>query len=173
MMITTKRTHRDVSSFILLCALLLLCNLVVAEEATNGELLFLKRCAICHELPKPEDITEEGWIEKMDMMAPLARLKKNQKQDVLQYLVSHSKSQVIASLQQKDQLLMEQKCSHCHTLDRVFEKMNGATQPDLFAHIVKQMQEKSPQWLSNEEASLISNYLDTLMKNGKLPESEN
>lgn len=173
MFIERKGARKDVTSFfiskiILLGFSFLFCESSLSQESVTGEQLFLKRCAICHDLPKPEAIPEEGWIKNMDVMAPLARLRKNQKKDVLQYLVSHSNSQSITSLQKEDKLLMERKCSHCHSLDRVFEKVNEASQPDLFSHIAKQMQEKSPQWLSDEEARLISNYLDTRINNERL-----
>lgn len=129
-----------------------------AEEKSSGKNLFEKRCGVCHPLPNPSQIPPEGWEKRLEIMAPLARLKKKQKEEILQYIQVHSKSQVIASSREEDHKLVEKKCTLCHSIDRVFvESLKG----DKGEHIVKRMENYAgPEWISEAELKRIIGYLD-------------
>jgi len=65
--------------------------------------------------------------------------------------------------------LFRQRCSACHTLERVYLKVeqDPAT---AWMHIVNRMQQKSPEWLNENDARKIAEYLKTLKPVGGLEE---
>lgn len=128
-----------------------------AEESA-GEKLFEKRCGVCHKLPNPSNIPEEGWEKRLDKMARVARLKSKQKEEVLKYLLSHSKSQTMTVSLAEDLKLVEQKCTTCHSVDRVLiESLKG----DKGAHIVERMKNyANPDWASEGELKRILAFLE-------------
>ncbi len=128
-----------------------------AGEATDAESLFHKRCGICHKLPDPADLAPENWQKQLDKMAPLARLKKKQKGEILDFLVSHSRQQVLEQTARNDRELVRQKCSTCHTLGRVaLESFTGETG----SHILERMQRYAgTDYLSDEDLIQIRDYL--------------
>ena len=122
-----------------------------------GEDLYKKRCALCHALPDPAHVPPEGWEKRMEMMAPLAKLKKNQKAEVLQYLQDHIKTEIMEAVAMGDQALVEEKCSTCHTLGRVaLESFDG----DDGRHVLERMQSYAgTDLISEEQMNLILSYL--------------
>jgi len=122
-----------------------------------GEKLFKKRCAKCHDLPTPGKLTSEEWIVSLDSMAKYSGLKKNQKQDVLSFLQSHSKKAETIVSMAKEQKIFEKKCTACHSADRVFiMKLT----PKSRQHIVKRMQERAPGLITANDAEKILEFLD-------------
>ncbi len=126
-----------------------------AEPA--GQSLFEKRCVACHKLPDPGQAPSIGWEQQLELMAPLARLKKGQKQEVLDYLLSHTRDAAMTAALDEDRILFEEKCSLCHSLDRIFlEPLEGE---DL-QHVVSRMQSRSgTDWLSDQEVERVLAYL--------------
>lgn len=126
-----------------------------AEPA--GQSLFEKRCVACHKLPDPGQAPSVGWEQQLELMAPLARLKKGQKQEVLDYLLSHTRDAAMNASLDEDRMLFEEKCSLCHSLDRIFlEPLEGE---DL-QHVVSRMQSRSgTDWLSDQEVERVLAYL--------------
>jgi len=122
-----------------------------------GQNLFEKRCVACHKLPDPGLPPAVGWEQQLDLMAPLARLKKRQKEEVLEYLLSHSRDAAMTAALDEDRMLFEEKCSLCHSLDRIFlEPLEGE---DL-QHVVSRMQSRSgTDWLSDQEVERVLAYL--------------
>jgi mono/diheme cytochrome c family protein len=90
-------------------------------------------------------------------MAPMARLKPAQQGAVLEYLSSHTRFFLRAAALEEDRALFEEKCSRCHTLDRVFLiPLTDASR----RHVVHRMQVRSGTgWLSDEEVERILAYL--------------
>lgn len=136
--------------------------LVLAFSATGaaepeGQRLFEKRCAACHKLPNLENQPAVGWERQLDMMAPLARLKRDQKRDVLTYIMSHTRNAAMDAALEEDRALFENKCSRCHTLDRILlSELNG----DDLRHVVNRMQNRSgTDWLSDQEVERVLAYL--------------
>jgi mono/diheme cytochrome c family protein len=122
-----------------------------------GEDLYKKRCALCHALPDPAHVPPEGWEKRMEMMAPLAKLKKKQKAEVLQYLQDHIKTEIMEAVAEGDRALVEEKCSTCHTLGRVvLESFDG----DDGRHVLERMQSYAgSDLISEDQMKLILSYL--------------
>ncbi|MEE8387780.1 MAG: hypothetical protein V3R65_04320 [Acidiferrobacterales bacterium] len=127
------------------------------SAAGNGEKLFNKRCSQCHTLPSPDKLTSKEWVSRLNMMAPMAGLKKKQKSEVLNFLQSHSKKASTLVSMSREKKLFEDKCSLCHSPQRVFLRPLTA---ESRRHIVLRMQERASGWISPQEAERILAYLD-------------
>jgi len=147
---------RSVSS-ILLVGLLMFVSTAWSAEM-DGRNLFEKRCAACHKLPDPGQPPATGWAQQLELMAPLARLKKEQKQDVLDYLLSHTRSESMTAALDEDRAFLAEKCAHCHTLERIFlSRLRG----DDLQHVVSRMQNRSgTDWLSDNDVDRVLGYLN-------------
>ncbi len=147
---------RKIAGCLVLLSLLVASSIAWSAE-TEGQELFEKRCAVCHKLPDPAQPPDVGWEQQLKFMAPLARLESTQKQDVLQYLQSHSRDAAKGASLDEDRLLFEEKCSRCHTLDRIL--LSPLDGEDL-RHVVNRMQSRSgTDWLSDLEVERVLAYL--------------
>jgi len=127
------------------------------DAKKDGEAVFEKRCSACHQLPDPDHPPPEGWAKRLDKMAPLARLKPDQKSAVLDYLSSHVEQAAKNASLEEDKAFFEEKCSRCHSLERIFlEPLTDESRK----HVISRMQAKSgTSWLSDEDVERILNYL--------------
>lgn len=145
----------DISrNFTRMCAALAL-TLVMGGLAAEGETQFEQRCAQCHDAADPAGPARD-WFDRLEAMGPLGELEAEQRMEVLDFLRHHERrtTEMIALAEEKQ--LFEDKCSMCHTTDRVFlEPMT----PETRRHIVLRMQERAPDWISPDEAEQILAYL--------------
>ena len=133
----------------------------------DGQSLFEKRCSACHKLPDPNQPPPLGWEQQLESMGPLARLKGDKKQAVLDFLMSHSQDAAIKASLDDDQRFFEDKCSRCHTLDRV---LHSPLQGDSLRHVVNRMQSRSgTDWLSDQDVERVLAYLDTMPRQAAQP----
>jgi mono/diheme cytochrome c family protein len=144
-----------------ICFFICLFSPATAISTEGGKSIFEQRCHRCHDLPDPGKPPEMGWEKRLKIMAKLAKLTPEQKTDVLSYLQSHSKKAEKTISLADEQRLFEQKCSLCHTLDRIFLK---PLDDESRQHIVKRMQGKIPGWISEEEAKQVIDYLSKAPK---------
>ena len=160
-----SRSVKSVAINGIFAAVLLLSNSTAWPAAQEGKSLFEKRCIACHKLPNPDEPPPEGWEQRLEVMAPLARLKADQKKDILEYLLAHTQQSTQAAALNEDKNLFEEKCSRCHSLDRIFlEPLTVESR----RHIVSRMQERSgTSWLSDEDVERILNYLDANVTEAK------
>ncbi|TCK17167.1 quinohemoprotein amine dehydrogenase alpha subunit-like protein [Thiogranum longum] len=139
-----------------LCAEMLSWSALAAQD---GEKIYEDRCGMCHELPDPDKPPPEGkghWKERLDLMAPNAGLSGKEKAAVLEFLQNHEKGASSMVSFAQEQQVFEKKCSLCHTIDRVFRI---PLTDESRAHIVKRMQERAQDWITNDEAHEILEYL--------------
>lgn len=153
---SVSRSFRSLLWCLSLAGLLALSTAASPAES-EGKDLFEKRCTACHKLPDPSQSPSVGWEQQLELMAPLARLKDNQKQDILGYLLSHSRDAAMDAALDEDRTLFEEKCSRCHTLDRI---LLSPVQGESLKHIVNRMQSRSgTDWLSDLEVERVLAYL--------------
>lgn len=135
---------------------------VTWSSVDDGKVLFEKRCGACHQLPNPAESPAQGWEFQLEQMAKNARLKPGQKQNVLEYLISHTQASVQNAALDEDRELFEQKCSRCHTLRRVFlEPLTVESR----RHVIARMQTRSgTDWLSDDDVERILAYLDVAIQ---------
>ncbi len=134
----------------------------------EGEAIFSKRCSTCHKLPDPNQPPKEGWAKRLDMMAPMAGLKKDQKSAVLEYLIYHSKHVEQEAALAEDRAFFETKCSYCHSLDRIFLI---PFDEESRRHVVERMQNRAGSgWLSDADAERILSYLAKATPEVQAPE---
>jgi len=123
----------------------------------DGQSLFEKRCSACHKLPDPGRPPPQGWAEQLELMAPLARLKTDQKRSVLDYLQTHSQQASMDAALEEDRAFFEEKCSRCHTTDRV---LLSPLRGEALSHVINRMQSRSgTDWLSDQEVERVLSYL--------------
>jgi len=153
------------SAIAVFAALLLATSGAWARKPVDGKSIFEKRCSACHKLPEPDKPPPAGWVKQLDLMAPNARLKKDQKEAVLAYLLSHTRQATQDASLDEDRKLFEEKCSKCHTLDRIFlEPLNNESR----RHVIARMQARSgTDWLSDADVKRILHYLDTSVTQAK------
>jgi len=136
-------------------------NPSLAMSEVSGKQLFESRCQKCHDLPNPDTTPAMGWEKRLKLMGKLAKLSPQEKAEVLDYLQGHTKKAAKTVTLAEERRLFEQKCSLCHTLDRVYlTPLTDETRQ----HIVKRMKGKIPGWISDTEASLIVDYLSKAPK---------
>lgn len=61
--------------------------------------------------------------------------------------------------------IFRERCTACHTAERVYLKLQQSEQQDdavVWGHIVNRMREKSPEWITKDEAKLILEYLGSI-----------
>ena len=95
-------------------------------------------------------------------MAPLARLKTDQKQAVLDYLISHSQDAAMVASLDEDRELFENKCSRCHSTARI---LLSPIAGDSLRHVVNRMQSRSgTDWLSDQDVEQVLAYLEKVSR---------
>lgn len=170
-------THRDntatgrwiVGTIFFLRAYLGLMLLFPAAMAApvDGQALFEKRCIACHQLPDINSPPSEGWAKRLEQMAPLAKLKGQQRDAILKYLSSHVQETTKRASLEDDRIFFEQKCSRCHTLDRIFlEPLTDESR----RHVLYRMQTRSgTDWLSDEDVERVLDYLSRAKPDAPTP----
>lgn len=61
---------------------------ITQTDLNEGESILKNDCSGCHGSPKIKSRDEEGWKKVVDWMAPKAKLNDNQKQKLLQFVLS-------------------------------------------------------------------------------------
>ena len=141
-----------------------------AISTGQGKAVFEERCHRGHDLPDPGKPPEMGWEKRLKLMAKLSKLTPDQKTEVLSYLQSHTKKAEKTISLADEQRLFEQKCSLCHTLDRVLlEPLNDKAR----LHIIKRMQGKMPCWITEEESKQVMDYLSKAPKVERVKKTSN
>ncbi len=134
------------------------------SAAQSGKEILENRCIMCHDLPDPDQLSKEEWVLQLETMGDLAGLSGSEKGKVLDYVTSHEKKAVTIVSMAQERKLFETKCSLCHTTNRV---LLMPLTPDSRQHIVKRMQKRAPNWISEDDVHEIMEYL-----NHGAPESE-
>lgn len=123
-------------------------------HADDGQKLYEEKCAVCHILPDPHNLTAEMWPKQMELMAPLAGLKPEEKDKITRYLVSNGG--------QLDEILVEERrhyaenCSSCHQ-----EKTLPATKMmghELQEYLLEHVEDKAKKALPENIAHEIAEY---------------
>jgi ferredoxin-NADP reductase len=96
--------------------------------------LMQKRCSKCHNLDRVVGARKdaEGWRRTVDRMRamPAARISEADAQTIVSYLVSLNRPQGSEQAAQMAvaRALVDQRCSRCHSLDRVYETVQTAAE---------------------------------------------
>ncbi len=131
---------------------------VASGANEDGESIFRKQCSQCHDLPDTKKLTAEGWVKRLNLMAPMAGLNKKQKAKVLSFLQSHSKQATKVVSLADDKRLFEEKCTLCHNTNRIL--LEPLT-PKSRRHIVLRMQQRAPAgWITAAEGNRILKFLE-------------
>lgn len=64
------------------------------DDLERGRSLYVKRCAGCHGLHRPERFPQSSWAPHLDEMAERAGLKDGERELLLRYLITASRPQI-------------------------------------------------------------------------------
>ncbi len=136
--------------------------------------LFESKCSLCH---TPDRIIDKpltaklrrhivlrmqkrasGWITPKEAETILAYLSKAPFKTNKQGKTHLYEKKVVSSPRK----IFLKRCSACHTLERVYLKVEKGMDTNSWNHIVQRMQGKNPEWLSADEAKQIMSYLRSL-----------
>ena len=131
--------------------------------------LFEQKCGLCHTpdrifLEPLTDQSRRHIVQRMRERAPNWISEKDM-HEILEFL-AHGAPEAKRPERKAaggGEALLRERCSACHTLERVYlevEKSKGRA--PAWLHIVKRMQEKTPQWITPAEAGDIVKYLQSL-----------
>ncbi|RUM35191.1 MAG: hypothetical protein DSY50_05355 [Desulfobulbus sp.] len=135
-----------------------------------GKAIMNKKCSKCHSLERiyRSFKNDEGWTKTVNKMAFLdtPNIAVFDIKQVTNYLISQQKRRQENNSQPERDIgktLVSQKCSICHTLDRVYgAKKNGLEWNSTVARMIRTMAD--PDFLSKEEQSLITDFLSKRRK---------
>lgn len=87
----------------------------LGEEEQHLAELYARECSGCHDLPDPDSLTAEMWVENIDEMAPLTDISdESQLAALLSYLQSRAGS--LEHVIEKKHKYYERFCSDCHNV---------------------------------------------------------
>lgn len=139
--------------------ILLLCTVYgsATADTPNVQQLDLERkCTNCHDVANPGGLTGADWLARMRAMGPVEHLSADQRTTVVGFLRHHGVevNQILAVTEER--YLFVEKCGMCHAVERTF--LEPITNEE-FRVIVERMRRRAPQWISEEEAETIIEYM--------------
>jgi cytochrome c2 len=149
----------------LILTLLIAISPVFGQDESAVSELFAQRCASCHVLPDPKNLTADMWADKITVMAAMAQIfDEEQKAALLSYLQSNAGSleEIIA----KEREYYESLCSSCHeeAVAPATELMGAALTNFLMDHMI----EEADLDIEESDAHEISEFI--LHTSTKIPE---
>lgn len=126
--------------------------------------LFETKCSLCHSIDRVYvvKLTPEAMdhvVNRMRLRAP-DWITPEQARNILEYMKADPRERrKREAVKGGPEVLFRERCTACHDLERVFLEAEKPGAKD-WMHIVKEMQEKAPEWLTKEEAERIVGYLN-------------
>lgn len=167
----SKAEEADVLSYLMSHSKKAGSTLSMAQERN----IFEKKCTLCHSTMRVfnEDLTQESrrhvvlrmqkrasdWITPKEAEAILHYLQ-NSKEPVVAAMPQVGKKPVKTGMSSAE--VFRTRCTACHSLERIYLKVEKGMNADAWNHVVQRMQSKNPKWLSRGDAKQIMAYLRSL-----------
>jgi mono/diheme cytochrome c family protein len=128
--------------------------------------LFEEKCSLCHSADRafirqlsPDEL--RTTLERMRTRAP-DWISESQLQTIITFLERgapgvHKPEHKIVSADASD--VFRVRCSACHTLERIYLYLETHRADSQWPALVERMRLKAPEWISQPEAKLITDYL--------------
>lgn len=144
---------RDIISGLLLYTL---AGLVWADDQMPRNALYEQKCASCHTLPDPHNLTAPQWVEQLESMAPMARLEEEEKQRLLAFLQANAgqPGEVLA----KETSAYNSNCAGCHADPASVPKMSE-TGSELERALIDHLEDDFSKVLTKTDAHEIAEFL--------------
>lgn len=136
-----------------------LLNLPYDRTKSGNQILFEIKCGRCHHLDKP--LSKFKTFEEWDSTTLRMRAKlpiwisEEERKSITYYLAKVRGVKEPKDIPQ-NQALFENKCSRCHSIDRPLYALEPLEE---WPKIIEQMRNKAPEWITDGEAEVITNYL--------------
>lgn len=143
----------------ILWATILSCATTALAYSTelNLEALELEHsCGNCHDVASSSSLTGDDWLNRMRAMGPIESLSPKQRAEVAGFLRHHGWEVNKILAMTNERILFEQKCGLCHSVQRAFIK---AMSEEQFQDTVMRMRRRAPQWISEDEARTIIDFV--------------
>lgn len=135
---------------------------------TEQRYLFEEKCGMCHSVERAflEPITDEQFraiVQRMRERAP-QWISEQQAETIIGYMAGGARG---ITRPEHDEIdggpaeVFRGRCAGCHPLERSYLYVETELDP-AWPLLVKRMQLKAPDWISDEEAALIVEYLSAL-----------
>ncbi len=141
----------------LVTAVALLCAAqAVGEELDLGALELERSCGNCHDVSTDTGLSGENWLARLKAMGPVESLDAKQRTEVVGFLRHHGweVNQILSMTDER--YLFEEKCGLCHSVQRAFIKTMSSEQ---FEQVVHRMQRRAPEWISDDDAETIIEFV--------------
>jgi len=127
--------------------------------------LLEKKCSRCHTIDRifaerPDAAAWEHIVSRMKSFEP-GWIDDDDAKRIVSYLTKFEPKRR-ESIAGDDPELFANRCSACHTLERIFTKLSKSDAPVDWSHLISRMQQKAPGWLSKKDAEAIYSYLQSL-----------
>jgi len=63
---------------------------LLKKDITKGELLYRQKCRNCHHLVRPQKLSDEEWVSKLEDMSDKSGISAEESQLIWEYLASHN-----------------------------------------------------------------------------------
>ncbi len=114
------------------------------------------KCGQCHDMADPAGQASEDWIRRLAAIGSADRLSPEEQTEVLGFLRHHGWETTQLVAMAADRHLFDEKCSLCHSANRVFlEALDEAA----LRGVVERMRQREPRWISPGEADRIVRFL--------------
>lgn len=126
-----------------------------------------RSCGNCHDVLNPGALSGDNWLAQLKAMGPIKSLTTQQRTEVAGFLRHHGweVNQILAMTNERH--LFEEKCGLCHSVERAFiEKLDD----DKIKETVMRMQKRAPQWISDDNAKTIVEFMRNGARGVRRPE---
>ena len=120
-----------------------------AHKGMSTAALFESKCTSCHDTKRAEDMhaSKESFVEIVKRMIKKgANISSNEEKEISEFLAAPSR------------FLMKEKCSKCHTLDRIYDAHEKG---QLTKETLKNMQKKEGSEITEKEVDSIYEGLNS------------
>lgn len=134
-------------------------NLPIDRSKSGNQILFETKCGKCHPISRP--LSKKMTLEEWDSITMRMRSKlpiwisEEERKSIVYYLIKTQGDKLPEEIS-ANQALFEDKCSLCHSIDRPLFALKSLEE---WPKIVEQMRNKNQEWITEEEAQIITSYL--------------
>jgi len=145
---------------------------IIITSMANEKRLFEKKCSLCHTTERvllmpltPE--SSRHIVMRMQKRAP-DWISDTEVHEILEYL-NHGAPEAVRPVRKPvdggSAALFRERCTVCHSAERVYLMLQESEKKGtamVWGHVVNRMREKAPEWITDEEAGQILQYLGSL-----------
>jgi len=142
---------------------------MIKSVVADDQQLLKEKCTACHSmgrivLEKFDGDIGQHILDRMQSYAGTSQITNDELNRILAYLQDQPPLPKPERVETSDPAqLLATRCTACHSLERVFAKIRADGNTDAtWMHIISRMREKAPDWVSEDEAAKLADYITAL-----------